>query len=104
MIAALALALAAAIAPEAREQAMAAIEARIAMPPGAAPLSSYERLYSDGENGEIVALYQRSERLGRRWVAPNDLPLISDGGCAFIDVRVSADPDAPVSARCHGEA
>ena len=104
MIAAFALALAAVTAPEAREQAMVAIEARIAMPPGASPLTTYERLYTDGENGEIVALYQRNARPARRWVSPADLPLISDGGCAFIDVRVPTDPGAPISARCHGEA
>ena len=104
MIAGFVLALAAATAPEPREQAMESIEARITMPPGAAPLASYERLYSDGENGEIVALYQRSERPGRRWVSPADLPLISDGGCAFIDVRVSTGPGASISASCHGEA
>ena len=56
MIADFVLALTVATAPGAREQAMAVIEARIAMPPGALPLSSYERLYTDGENGEIVAL------------------------------------------------
>jgi len=104
MIAAFVLALTVATAPGAREQAMAAIEARIVMPPGALPLSAYERLYTDGENGEIVALYQRSEQPRRRWVSAADLPLISDGGCAFIDVRVSTDPGAPISATCEGEA
>ncbi len=88
----------------ARAQLIAWIEARIVLPPGAAPLESYERLYAERDNGEIVALYRRSDRPGRRWIGYVDLPLVLDGGCAFIDVRVSADPAAPIHAECHGEA
>lgn len=104
MIVALALALAVATTPAAREQVMESIEARIVMPPGAAPVSSYERIYTADENGDVIALYQRGASPGRRWVSQDALPMILDGGCAFIDVRASPDPGGPIVAACHGEA
>lgn len=110
MIAAFALSLAVATPAPAeseasRDRLMTWIEGRIVMPRGAAPLASYERLYAaDETNDDIIAFYQRRANPGRRWVDADDFPMILDGGCAFIDVRVSLDPQVPIRATCHGEA
>jgi hypothetical protein len=63
------------------------VERQVKLPPGAAPLSQYERYYAYSTNWDVLAEYVRGTNK-REWVADRkSFPMISDGGCGVVTVR-----------------
>lgn len=92
--------------PESREEAlMASIEAAVTLPPGAADLQAYSRVYTWAEGGRKVrAVYERVEAPGRRWVPESQLPLIMDGGCGVVTLVFDVTSNRVEAISCNGEA
>jgi len=83
------------------------IEAIVTLPEDAGPLSDYERLYAESQNGRVRALYYSgSEKRGqRRWISDyNQFPLIADGGCGVIWISFDPKMNKVLSVTCNGVA
>lgn len=91
---------------------LARIEQQIVMPPGAGPLSDYNRRYSreghvqgGDEPDKVVGLLQRFQGLPRD-AAWEDGPvdLVMDGGCSVIYLTYDEARDRIEDIRCNGVA
>lgn len=91
------------------EALMARIEAGVAMPRESYPLASYERAYAWDPHApghsKVVAIYLHlGGRPGRRWVAPDALPVVMDGGCGVVSLRYDIASGRIESIACNGYA
>ncbi len=80
------------------------IEARLILPKGAEPLHSYSRAYAWVHAGKQV---EGRFLLGddrRYWTRASELPMILDGGCAFVSVLFDVRRGEVESVQCNGEA
>jgi hypothetical protein len=101
--------------PEARRQdaIMDRIERAVRLPDGAEPLAAYARYYGIS-GGRVEAIYvlpsiglsQGALAAGRRrWVGDvRQLPGISDGGCAVVEVRFDLTAGRIERVACNGVA
>ena len=87
------------------QMAIEYIESHIEMPNEAEPISIYGRYYAQN-NGIVYAVYAKPWAHDR-WVSGvhsvqyNDLPLVFDGGCNYIDVAYIPSRKS-ITAHCHG--
>lgn len=84
------------------------IEAALAMPVGAHPLSSYVRYYAQHtvkKNLFIVATFVKRDSAGKIEIVDFDqLPQMFDGGCDVIKLRYAVSEKKVISLLCNGEA
>ena len=80
------------------------IEAGVALPKGASPLTGYVRLYAwaDEKLGKVTAIYVRGDAPGRKWVSFEDLPTILDGGCGVIELIYDVPRGGTDEIGCNG--
>lgn len=65
------------------------VEGSVKLPRGARPLNHYQRFYSYGAGGAVLAEFVGGPD-ERRWVKSyKDFPSINDGGCGVVNVRFS---------------
>ena len=95
---------------------MDTIDRQVRLPATARTVDEYARYYSDGAEGQVVAVFllpltprepvtlDRELAAGeRRWMAKEaDLPWISDGLCDQITVRYEIASERFLSVRCNG--
>ena len=87
--------------------AIAYVETHLRMPKGTAPLKAYARYYSQ-HKGILYAVYALPYKnaygsAGIHSVPYDQLPLVMDGGCNFVDVTFVPRLKG-IGAECHGEA
>ena len=82
------------------------IERKVIMPVGSSPLKKYTRFYSvrseKASNYVIGVFVLDGHDAGVKIVAPEDMPLILDGGCSNIDLVYNLREDRVVSISCNG--
>lgn len=101
---------------------MDVIEAKVALPPEAKPLTSYARYYARGKDGKVMATYvlpdvlkaeiddcrgldcQRAPLIAagqRRWLAEwSILPIVYDRSCAMVFLTYNPDKKRVEELRC----
>ena len=81
------------------------IETIAKLPDRAAPTASYARYYAWLGDKTVIAIYVRpgiaGAPAGRQWVKPQDLPRISDGGCAIVTLFYDPAKDEMTGAMCN---
>lgn len=99
---------------ERRAQLMDAIESRLVMPDGAAPLRAYRRSYAFSQGpgqggdavgeGRVVGVFDRMAAPGRQWVEEEQLPRLFDGGCSLVTIVYDPATATIEGIGCNGEA
>ena len=82
------------------------LEASVVLPPGASPLSKYNRHYAvvvQGSIRHILGVYIGDG--GKLYVTtPEKLPRVLDGGCGVVNVEYDVTTNRFLSVTCNGEA
>lgn len=73
------------------------------MPSGAEALKMYRRYYYR-ENGDVVGTYVLSSKPGHEWRTKDKMILVSDGGCAVVNVVFSIKDNRVTYTACNGVA
>jgi hypothetical protein len=79
-------------------------EAKLVLPKGAEPLSSYNRYYAVSGNSARGIFIWSEKREGKLTVVPmeKDLPYVADGGCDVIQVQLDLENGIWKHSFCHG--
>ena len=82
------------------------LEAAVVLPPGASPLSTYNRHYAAvgrGNSRHILGVY--FDNGGKIFITtPEGLPRVLDGGCGVVNVEFDVTANRFLAVTCNGEA
>jgi hypothetical protein len=88
---------------ETEDQFLDTIERSIEMPSGAKPLWQYSRSYFYiGGGRKVMGVLTTIRPPGRRWVAQNPGPFVSDGGCTIVTVTFDVRTSRVEDVQCNG--
>lgn len=90
--------------PQAGDDKIRRAEARLVMPKGAEPLSSYNRFYAiSGRSARGIFIWSSSGK-GKLTVVATEknLPFVADGGCDVIQVQLDLEKGVWKHTFCHG--